>query len=43
MFKNDSENDSIREFINGTQADIIDMVEMGICWNQLPMKDRLWE
>jgi hypothetical protein len=43
MFKNDSKNDSIREFINGTQADIVGMVEMGICWNRLPMKDRLWE
>jgi len=43
MFTNDSKNDSIREFINGTQADIVGMVEMGICWHQLPMKDRLWE
>jgi hypothetical protein len=43
MFTHDSKNDSIREFMNGTQADIIGMVEMGICWHRLPLKDRLWE
>jgi hypothetical protein len=43
MFKYDSKNDSIREFMNGTQADIVGMVERGICWHRPPMKDRLWE
>ena len=43
MLKNDPKNASIREFMNGTQADIVGMAEMGMCWHWLPMKERLWE
>jgi hypothetical protein len=43
MHSNDPKNQSIRAFIKGVQADVIGMVELGICWSQLPTKDRIWE
>jgi hypothetical protein len=43
MYSSDPKNETIRAFLKGIQADIVGMVELGICWHQLPMKDRLWE
>jgi hypothetical protein len=29
--------------MNGTQADIVGFVEMGLRWHKIPTRDRLWE
>ena len=42
-YPNDVKNESLREFIKGTQADIMGMAEMGIFWPWIPTQERLWE
>jgi hypothetical protein len=44
MHATDPKNDSIRVFIKGTNADIVGLAEMGICWHRLPTKYQIvWE
>jgi hypothetical protein len=42
-YRSHPKNDSLREFMKGTQADIVGLVEMGLKWHKLPTRDRLWE